>query len=1858
MKKILFKTLCVASILFSVKTINAQCSLDQVGAPNYSTTCAMSDMAAAPTGSVYVVSYNTTSSKIFLHSATTAGSWTLITSLSNTTSVKPIIAINKTNGKVYVAFRDGSGGNVAKVFYLSGSTLVPLGGSVSGANVVTDLSIAFNSLGEEYVAYTDVTNANRSTVKKWNGSAWVNVGAGTVSSGAGYFNSLAIDNSDTPLLAFQDVASGNKTALTKYNGTSWVMVGILGTNTTNSKVKVASNNYYYLGYTETLGNANVQVFNGSVWNQLGSPVTNLSSSANSFDMDLDPNDLPIFTTILSTPPYPVAYKYAGVPTWSNVIGSGYLNSQTSLNTNVAFDATGNPYFFYVDQTNNNGLNVKTVTSPISISSQPFSVSRCNGQSGSFSIGAVGGAPTGYQWQVNAGGGFVNASAPYNNGTTSSLTFNANPTMNLNVVKCVVNVGCKNIISNPATLTVITPSSNLVPSSPTCFGSCDGTIMSTPLGGTGPYIFSWTPGGATTQNLTGACAGTYSLTTTDASGCTVIVNTNVTNPSPISSSISGNMTICNGSNTSLTVTAIGGTGPYTYSWTPSASLSSSTGSIVTASPTSTQTYTVTTTDAMGCTSTYTVMVTVNALPFVSASNVTICQGSFATLNASGSAHTYTWNPGNLVGQIQNVNPATTTTYTVVGTNTLTSCTNSATALVTVYINPTVNAGPSRTLTCANTSTTLAGSTTGGITYSWTGPGIVSGATTLNPTINATGTYDLTVTSAQGCTAGPSPVSVTQNITPPTPSASTGGTLTCSTTTASVIGGGGGTYNWSGPGIVAGATASTATVNLPGTYNLTVTAANGCTATANTTVTQNIIAPNPFASSSATVTCSSPNTTLTALPSSGVSYSWSGPGVTGSTTTQTTTANAGGNYTLAITSLTNGCTATFPFAVSQNTTNPSPTASTTGTLTCTTLTVSLNGGPAGLTYLWSGPGISGSTTTQNTTANAPGIYTLTALSAVNGCTANATTIVTQNVTPPTAGATNSGTLTCTTTTMNLSGTGGGTYVWNGPGILSGGTTTTPVINAPGCYTLIVTSANGCTATAVTCVSQNTTAPVTSTNVSGTLNCTLTSVNASASTAASPVTYNWAGAGITSATNISTITVNAGGIKNYTVTNTSNGCITTGSLNVLQNLLAASPTATATGTITCLTNTVQLSGNPPTSVTYTWAAPGGSSISSGINSQNAIGNGPGTYTLFVTMISSGCVNSKTVAVTQNTVIPNANAGMDQSLTCAVTTVTLSGSATPSTCTPVWTGGVSSGANSFTATASTIGTYTLTVTNPANGCSATDNVQVTANASVPTITVTVNGTLTCSNPTVNTSASSSAALPTYAWSGPSIVSGGSSSTATVDQPGMYTVTVTDIPTGCSATANINVTQDITAPNSVAIASPSIICSGSNTTLTAVSSADPNVDYAWSPGSLNGAMQNVSPLSTTLYSVVATNTINGCVVTETVNITVNALPSLSVTGTTNICNGSTTNLTASGATTYTWDSGANTTSISVTPSVTTTYTVNGIDGNGCFGSTPVTVSIIPNKSINGVVTSTTGLTGGDIVIYKYTAVLSHWDSLTITPIGGTYSFNNIDSGLYVLRATPTATNIQVTYAPNSISWQGATVINHGCTNNTSQNIDLIGFASYVVGPGVITGQIVEAFGFVPKMNDGSKPTVPGTPIGGIIVKGGKNPGGQMLVQTTTDAAGNYTLSGLPINTAPDDYFIFVDIPGLDTNSTYYHISVTGSTPVTGFNFNVDGEYINPVGSITGISNDNSVLENKITLFPNPANEKFTLEYELIQSANVQIDLYNILGSKVKTIAQNSFEEKNRYTHSVKLEDLSKGVYFVRLKINNSVTTVKLIVSQ
>jgi len=306
----------------------------------------------------------------------------------------------------------------------------------------------------------------------------------------------------------------------------------------------------------------------------------------------------------------------------------------------------------------------------------------------------------------------------------------------------------------------------------------------------------------------------------------------------------------------------------------------------------------------------------------------------------------------------------------------------------------------------------------------------------------------------------------------------------------------------------------------------------------------------------------------------------------------------------------------------------------------------------------------------------------------------------------------------------------------------------------------------------------------------------------------------------------------------------------------------------------------------------------------------------------------------------------------------------------------------------------------------------------------------------------------------------------------------------------------------------------------------------------------------------------------------------------------------------------------------------------------------------------------GDVNIYKYESFLGKFDSIRTEPVNGIgqFLFTSMPEGNYIIKATPTATNLQTSYTgTNAVGWKSAVPFNHTCLSQPVINIDVVPFTSIGTGPCEISGKLIEGNGFVQRLaGDDFKPLFPGQPIGGIIVKGGRNPGGQMFSQTVTpgilagSAHGTYTFSNLPYG----DYFILVDIPGLDTNGTY-HVNLSATTPsVSALDFIVDSMYINPIGSsVNLISHSNSVLNNSISIYPNPATNQTKIKYELINEANVEIELFDLVGRKTKTIIEKSMFEKNKYEHTIPLNELSSGVYFIKFKINNSENVIKLIIT-
>src|SRR5204862_461808 len=164
---------------------------------------------------------------------------------------------------------------------------------------------------------------------------------------------------------------------------------------------------------------------------------------------------------------------------------------------------------------------------------------------------------------------------------------------------------------------------------------------------------------------------------------------------------------------------------------------------------------------------------------------------------------------------------------------------------------------------------------------------------------------------------------------------------------------------------------------------------------------------------------------------------------------------------------------------------------------------------------------------------------------------------------------------------------------------------------------------------------------------------------------------------------------------------------------------------------------------------------------------------------------------------------------LTCAMTSVTLTASSITAGVAYDWGGGVTTS----TKTVSTSGAYSVTVTDPSNGCTASASTTVTQSVVVPNISIAPPAALTCAVTSVTLTASSITAGVTYDWG-----VGVTTVTNTVAAPGSYSLTVTDPSNGCTASASTTVTQSVVVPN-ISIAPPAVLsCIATSITLTASS--------------------------------------------------------------------------------------------------------------------------------------------------------------------------------------------------------------------------------------------------------------------------------------------------------------------------------------------------------------------------------------------------------------------------------------------------------
>ncbi|WP_338839587.1 T9SS type A sorting domain-containing protein [Flavobacterium ginsenosidimutans] len=878
------------------------------------------------------------------------------------------------------------------------------------------------------------------------------------------------------------------------------------------------------------------------------------------------------TVIPSGAPGPFTYV------WSPFGG----NSDTAVNLSA-----GN---YSVTVTSSNGCSIAktfTITEPSAISAVPAQTDvTCNGgNNGSASVAVTGGT-----------GAYTYSWAP-SGGTAATAT-------GLSAGTYTVTITDANLCTKTESFTITEPDAITAAISKTdvsCNGGANGSAAVAASGGTGSYTYAWAPSGGTAAAASGLSAGTYTVTITDANGCSAAETVTIDEPALLAASIAKTDVLCSqADNGTATVTASGGTGPYTYSWSPSG------GTAAAATGLSPGTYTVTVTDANGCFIAQTVQITEPAaLSAVDSQTNVSCNGgndgsaSVAVTGGTG-AYTYLWAPSG--GTAATAAGLSAGTYTVTITDA-----NSCSAVNTITITEPDALALTATSTDVSCSTGANGSAsvavtggTGAYTYSWA----PSGGTAATATGLSAGNYTVTVTDANSCSANANviinePTALTASISKTNVSCNGG---TNGSAAVSVTGGTGAyTYLWA----PSGGTAATASGLIAGTYTVTVTDANLCQTTETVTIDE------PAALTASTtktdVLCSqADNGTATVTASGGTgpyTYSWSPSGGTAATAA----GLAPGNYTVTVTDA-NGCFITETIQITEpavllavdSQINVSCNGGNDGTAS-----VAVSGGTGSYTYLWSPSG----GTAPTAAGLSAGTYTVTVTDA-NSCSTDKTITITEpDALALTAAVTDvlcNGGSDGSASVAVTGGTGAYTYLW----APSGGTAAAATGLAPGNYTVTVTDANGCFTAQTVQIAEPAalSAAYAQTNVSchgG--NDGSATVNVTGGTGT--YTYLWAPSGGTAATASGL----SAGIYTVTVTD-SNLCSTANTITI------AEPDA-----LTLVTAVTQVSchgGNNGSAIVY----PSGGSGSytflwspSGGTSAIATGLSAGTYSVIVTDANS---------------------------------------------------------------------------------------------------------------------------------------------------------------------------------------------------------------------------------------------------------------------------------------------------------------------------------------------------------------------------------------------------------------------------------------------------------------------------------------------------------------------------------------------------------------------------------------------------------------------------------------------------------------
>lgn len=811
-----------------------------------------------------------------------------------------------------------------------------------------------------------------------------------------------------------------------------------------------------------------------------------------------------------------------------------------------------------------------------------------------------------------------------------------------------------------------------------------------------------------------------------------------------------------------------------------------------------------------------------------------------------------------------------------------------------------------VTFTNNSTSGGGTITG---WQWDfGNGQTSTSQNPSVTFGSAGNYNvsLTVTNSFGCSA-----TIVQNIginAPPIVSAGPNQSV-CLGGSVTLTASGGNTYSWSPGGQTTNPITVTPSSNT--VYTVVATDANGCTASANVTVTVNPL-PNITVTPNQSI-CAGQSATLTA--GGGQTYNWNPTG----NTTGTIVVTPGSSTSYAVTGTNaNGCSNT---AFTTVTVNQNPVVNLSNVFVCSGSTTTLNAGNPGSTYIWST-----GATTQTISVSAAGTYTVTVTNP-SGCTAVGTSIASQ-----------SGTII--NTLQNASFCAGGSVVLDAgnPGYnyqwSTGQSSQTITVSNGGTYSVTITDANGCSGILSTTVNVN---PIPVANFTPNdicINQPLQFNDISSVASGSIVSWNWDfGDGNVSQLQDPVHTYSSWGSYTVTLTVTSNnGCTdtVTRSFNVYPL-----PQANFSYNFSCVGEAIQFTDMSFTNMGNItgWNWDFGDGTTSTLQNPIHAFSTPGLQVVTLTVTTAGgCTDTRPRNI-QIYPLPTLAFTTSQNSVCSGGMVTITNNSTSSNgAINSWSWDFGNGQTSSQAnpsvTFNTPGTYNITLIGvTSHGCADTLSQPFTVNP-LPSVNA-GSYQAVCSGLSANLTATGGTS---YVWS-----TGATSPSITVTPTAttMYYVTVTDI-NGCVGTDSVRVTV-MNRP--IANAGPDVsLCTGGSVTL----SGSAGNQVLWTPGAATTNSITVTPSATTTYTYTVTAS-NGCTRTDSVTVTVNPLPVANAGPDQMICDGSTATLSASGGVSYQWTPGGVASQNNyVSPSVPTVYSVLVTDINGCTAIDSVSVGINP----------------------------------------------------------------------------------------------------------------------------------------------------------------------------------------------------------------------------------------------------------------------------------------------------------------------------